>query len=415
MACQEKGKAQEDATGPLSGTRFDDVWNEGMQIAGKGDVAVVNPGYGTGGRYVCRVRSQTDQRTLYTVRNTAGKGWTCSCPMYAKGRKICKHIVSAFVYLSESQGGKHNMTRGGKDLEIPPPRWCPGCGSTDCTKKEERPLSRMQHSKKYRDQSLICRCNSCGRTFADRPGFVGRHYSERVILKVLTLVARKMSPLDAATTANEDYGTNVSERTARRWVSVYADMVFAYAKGLRINEGGEGISVDEKRFTFRGEDWWVYTVTCLKTRLTIAVHFYNVKLGYDATHLFEMVAKRISAPLLLISDGLGGYKLGYKNVFKTDPPTTLYIPDASVNGVHVNNNISERSNGYLAEHIGCARGFNSAEPGRIKLCIIHKDFLRPHGGLSGMTPAEKAGIHIPGPNKLHTLIRCAAASALAHT
>ena len=31
-------------------------------------------------------------------------------------------------------------------------------------------------------------------------------------------------------------------------------------------------------------------------------------------------------------------------------------------------------------------------------------------GLGGLTPAEKAGITIPGPDKLLTLIRCSAAS-----
>ena len=120
--------------------------------------------------------------------------------------------------------------------------------------------------------------------------------------------------------------------------------------------------------------------------------------------------------LLLISDGLGGYKLVYKNVFETHSPTTLYIQDVGINRVHVNNSIHERSNGYLDDPVRLARGFRSNEPGRIKLAIIHQSFLRPHMKLDkNTTPAEKAGIHIPGRNKMRTLIRCAAYSALSHS
>ena len=38
------------------------------------------------------------------------------------------------------------------------------------------------------------------------------------------------------------------------------------------------------------------------------------------------------------------------------------------------------------------------------------NFLRPHTGLGGLAPAEKAGIRAPGPDKLPAPIRCAAAS-----
>ena len=75
-------------------------------------------------------------------------------------------------------------------------------------------MHETEESDNDNSSSTICRCNTCGRTFADRPGFTGRHYSERVILMVLTYIARGMSPTDAARTANEECGTKVTERTA---------------------------------------------------------------------------------------------------------------------------------------------------------------------------------------------------------
>ena len=83
-----------------------------------------------------------------------------------------------------------------------------------------------------------------------------------------------------------------------------------------------------------------------------SVLFYGVH--SNATPFFKTILEKITIPpLIRIADGLNGYKTRNKNVFKTDPPTTLYIQDAAVNGVHVNNSIEERSNGYLEE---CIRG-----------------------------------------------------------
>ena len=57
-----------------------------------------------------------------------------------------------------------------------------------------------------------------------------------------------------------------------------------------------------------------------------------------------------------------------------------------------------------------ARGFNSDVPALLVPEEAYHNFLRPHPGLGGLTPAEKAGIRVPGPDKLLTMIRCAAAS-----
>ena len=67
--------------------------------------------------------------------------------------------------------------------------------------------------------------------------------------------------------------------------------------------------------------------------------------------------------------------------------------------------------GGLAERLnGGTRGFGSDHPGLLSLYVVYHNFLRPHMGIGGMTPAEKAGIIIPGKDKLLMLIRYAAAS-----
>ena len=133
------------------------------------------------------------------------------------------------------------------------------------------------------------------------------------------------------------------------------------------------------------------------------------KLNHDATPLMVKIVERLGGPpLLLLSDKLRGYKTGYKNTMKSEPPTTMHIPDAAVSNIR--NNQHERHNGDGELRKKGSRGFNSYIPGLFVLDQTYHNFLRPHMGLGGMTPAEKAGIAIPGPDKLLTLIRCAAAS-----
>ena len=284
-----------------------------------------------GGGYQCSVRSRTHLGLCYDVGISVRKGWTCKCDMYAKGRKICAHIVASFTHLSA--GSVRSDVRGSGADTIPerlPEQWCTHCGNTNCAYKEKRHLKKMSESKECKDDddgSTICRCNTCGRTFADRPGFAGRHYSERVILMVLMYIARGMSPADAARTVNEECDTKVTERTARRWASDYPRMITAYTDGLKLSNVA-AVSVDEKHYKTRGKDRWMYKAICLKSRFIIAVHHFGDKLVYDATNFFKTIVERLGmAPLLVLNDRLRGFLTGHKNVFKTDPPSTLYVRD----------------------------------------------------------------------------------------
>ena len=84
-----------------------------------------------------------------------------------------------------------------------------------------------------------------------------------------------------------------------------------------------------------------------------------------------MAARLGEAPLLVLNDRLPGFLTVHKNVFKTDPSSTLYIADAALNGVHLNNNnnsVHECHNGSVAQFIVRARGSRSDESG---FCTLH--------------------------------------------
>ena len=63
---------------------------------------------------------------------------------------------------------------------------------------------------------------------------------------------------------------------------------------------------------------------------------------------------------------------------------------------------TKRFNGEIRDRIARVRGFKSEDPTLLGLLIPYHNFMRPHGGLGGRTPAEAAGITIAGPDKWRT-------------
>jgi transposase-like protein len=121
----------------------------------------------------------------------------------------------------------------------------------------------------------------------------------------------------------------------------------------------------------------------------------------------ELMGKR---PLVLITDGLPAYHEAYYEEFWTQKsPRTEHI-----NAVHFrgdrNNNKVERFNGELRDREKVMRGLKINDTPILTGYQIFHNYIRPHEGLDGRTPAEACGIKIEGKNKWLTLIQNASNS-----
>ena len=176
-------------------------------------------------------------------------------------------------------------------------------------------------------------------------------------------------------------------------------MAAAFARDLEMT-GSDGVSVDEKHYKPGGKPRWMARAICMATVFIPPGDHWPDKLNHDATPLPEKVVERLGGPPLLpLSDRLGGYRKGYDSTMRTEPrPVTMHVPDAAVNNRHVNNNRHERHNGDTERRKKDSRGFDSDVPGLFVLDeAYHHNFLRPHTGLGGLTPAEKAALQYRGP------------------
>jgi len=69
------------------------------------------------------------------------------------------------------------------------------------------------------------------------------------------------------------------------------------------------------------------------------------------------------------------------------------------------NNLVERLHGTIRERNKTQRGLKEEYSAFVRGHQVYYNFIRPHGSLYGLTPAEVAGIIIEGNNKWLTLMR----------
>jgi len=110
--------------------------------------------------------------------------------------------------------------------------------------------------------------------------------------------------------------------------------------------------------------------------------------------------------MTLITDGLPAYHDAYKKEFWTlrRGTRTEYIRHITIQGDR-NNDKMERMNGEIRNREKTMRGLKKGETPIITGYRIFHNYIRPHEGLDGKTPAEACNIKIEGNNKWITLIQ----------
>jgi transposase-like protein len=111
------------------------------------------------------------------------------------------------------------------------------------------------------------------------------------------------------------------------------------------------------------------------------------------------------SPETIITDGLPAYHDAYKKEFWTlKGPRTQHINAIKLRG-DMNNNKMKRLNGEIRDREKTMRGLKKRDTPILKGYQIYHNYVRPHQGLNGKTPADACGIEIKGDNKWMTLIQ----------
>jgi hypothetical protein len=106
---------------------------------------------------------------------------------------------------------------------------------------------------------------------------------------------------------------------------------------------------------------------------------------------------------IIVTDGLQSYKRAFTDVFFDYKRYSRHVADAGLE--ESLNNSLERLNGTVREREKVMRGLKEEHTPIIPMNKIYYNFIRPHQGLEGKTPAEMAGVGVEGENKWEMLLR----------
>lgn len=165
----------------------------------------------------------------------------------------------------------------------------------------------------------------------------------------------------------------------------------------------------------KGDLKYLFALMDDETRYWIAQEVADTKFKHDARAVFhdakEIAGKR---PETLITDGLQSYKDAFnKEFFTAKLPRSQHISAIKLSGHGnlANNNKMERINGEIRDREKTMRGLKKKDTPILQGMQVYHNYIRPHEGLNGKTPAEACGIILRGNDKWMTLIQHASQNA----
>jgi putative transposase len=320
-------------------------------------------------------------------------GWNCSCPDHVYRGVKCKHVYA--VELSFAIRKQVEVTR----IEPLSISNCIFCKSANIVKDG------IRHNKHGDIQKYNCR--NCNHYFTINLGFERMRATPQIITSSLQLYFTGESLRNVQKFLRLQ-GVNINHNTVYRWIKKYVGLMENYLEKIKPNVGNAW-RTDELFLKVKGDMKYLYALMDDETRFWIAQQVADTKYTANINPLFhkgkEATGKR---PNTLISDGARNFNDSFNKEFYTNTTSrTRHISHIRLQGDH-NNNKMERFNGEVRDREKVMRGLKKKDSAILTGYQIFHNYLRPHMGLNGMTPAEKCGIKIDGEDKWKTLIQNAA-------
>ena len=338
---------------------------------------------------------------IYKVLSQSGNGeyivclsedeWRCECPDYRFRGVKCKHIWAVEFSLKIREQVRKNIV-----IEEVAISNCLYCHSPNIKKFEVR------HNKSGDIQRFVCL--DCKKTFSINIGFEKMKHNAQAITSAMQLYFSGES-LRNTMKSLKLLGVEVSHQTVYNWIRKYVQLMGLYVEKIVPNVSNTW-RADELYVKIKGDMKYLFALMDDETRFWIAQEVAESKYKHDARRLFQLGQKVTGKkPMTLITDGLPAYHDAYKKEFWTlRNPRTEHINAIRLSG-DTSNNKMERFNGEVRDREKTMRGLKTKETSILSGYQIFHNYIRPHEGLEGKTPAEACGITIKGQNKWKTLIQ----------
>ncbi|MCJ7698349.1 MAG: DDE-type integrase/transposase/recombinase [Thermoplasmata archaeon] len=334
-------------------------------------------------------RSFQDRKAQMSNRAT----WTCSCPDYHARQLPCKHIHA--VQFSLKLAGEIEQESAAQHIEETEQKiTCPFCKSVNVVKWGNR---KTQFGSVQRFA-----CHDCNRKFVVDKGFCRMKNSPKVITLTLDLFFKGVSQRKIADHLKQFEDVIVTQPTILNWIKKYLKLLSKYAEKYKADVGN--IWHSDETTVFIKKDGqkkcyeWIWNIMDAKTRYLLACQVTETRFKEDARKPLRKAKETANKlPDAIVTDGLQAYRDAIKAEF--------YGLNDRIMNPHVrlkdfetkpNNNILERLNGTFRERTKVLRSFDSSIGAQefVAGMQTYYNYIRPHQGIGGLTPAQMANIPI---------------------
>jgi putative transposase len=350
-----------------------------------------------------KVKSQSSDNEYNVILGESG--WLCTCPDQMFRGITCKHIHAVEISFELRKKVASQIV-----IEPITINGCPQC-------KSDQVLKHGVRHNKYGDIQRYS-CNNCYKRFTINLGFEKMHATPQVITSAMQLYFTGESFRNVQQFLKLQ-GVNVSHMAVYKWINKYVILMQKYLEQIKPNVSGVW-RTDELYLKVKGNTKYLFALMDDETRFWIAQQVADKKNTSDIQPLFREGKQRAGKkPNVLISDGAPNFHVAYKKEFLTlKNPRTKHIKHIRFKGDNHNNKM-ERMNGEVRDREKVMRGLKRQDTKILIGYQIYHNYLRPHEGLEGKTPAEASGIKIEGENKWITLVQNSVSStrgqSISHT
>ena len=188
------------------------------------------------------------------------------------------------------------------------------------------------------------------------------------------------------------YNFSISHVSIYKWTIKFASVFKSIADSLfptSLHLSDEW-HVDETVINIHGKRHYIWTLIDSETRFVIDYHLSPSREASEAFALFNAAKLRIGSPNSIVSDRLPSYTFPAKSVFSSSKHIKVqkFSDD-------ITNNLIESFFSKFKAHHKAHRGLKSfASVNKLLYGFFFcYNFIRPHGSLNNLTPAQVAGVN----------------------
>ena len=192
---------------------------------------------------------------------------------------------------------------------------------------------------------------------------------------------------------NQIYGIYPSDSTVYEWIVRFTRTAVRTADGYT-PKVGRTWTADETVLKVGGQNIWFWDIIDEDTRFLLASHLTPSRFTRDAETLMRRALDKAGRPpRVVVTDKLRSYLDGIERVFGSD---TRHVQSGPFKLERSTRSI-ERFHGTLKDRTKVMRGMANRETAKLVMegWLVHYNYLRPHQGLGGRTPAQAARVSVP--------------------